>query len=324
MHLVGRCWVCLPALLLLSLLGTALQSTWATADGDAPFHICVSHFPPMVTCDPSGNISTYTGYEIDMIAELIKTMPPREYTYSCVNFSFAVNEDLLKKEGSVCNMVAAGITRSTERELKGIQFTDPTYRASLAIMTLARLKDASWWGFLRPLHWSVWASMIATAFLVPWFVFVVESLACHGFVHSGDWLQGLKDATYDSIAALVNFGHYRVNSTAARTVVMAYGFLVLIIINTYVANLAAFLTISQVDPLINGVDDLMNIPGKRVASIDVYKERLLRQGILAVIVSQVGPVLLVRVEQMEGSILGWAIILKFQCYYVSLQFSDRP
>ncbi|CAD7704127.1 unnamed protein product [Ostreobium quekettii] len=101
-----------------------------------------------------------------------------------------------------------------------------------------------------------------------------------------DWIRGLKEATYDSFASLLHLGHFRVKSAAARVVAMAYGFLVLIIINTYVANLAAFLTITQVDTMINGLQDLTKLPGKRVVSVSVYGNRLKRLGITPEIAQQ--------------------------------------
>ncbi|CAD7704733.1 unnamed protein product [Ostreobium quekettii] len=302
---MGRRWCDLRLFRLLPLVAlmACLPCSCQFIDSDEHFNICVSNLLPIVQCDPSKDQATYTGYHIDLVSELTKRLGIRNYTLECRAFA-SILADLTNDNKSeiTCDMVASGITRSTARQELGIKFTYPTYRASLGIMTLARVKEGSNWGFLRPLHWSVWAATIATALVVPWLVFVVESLACHGFIHKGDWIQGLKDATYDSLAALVNFGHYEVHSAAARVVVMAYGFLVLIIINTYVANLAAFLTITQVDSSINGLDDLTNLPGKRVVSIEVYKERLQRQGILPVIASQVQDYQAKMVEDLRAGV----------------------
>jgi ABC-type amino acid transport substrate-binding protein len=54
-------------------------------------------------------------------------------------------------------------------------------------------------------------------------------------------------------------------------VTAAYAFLVLIITHTYTANLAAFLTVKQLDTSISSVRDLQ---GKSVASLPTYVERL--------------------------------------------------
>ncbi|CAD7701751.1 unnamed protein product [Ostreobium quekettii] len=279
---------CTIKLFLWATLAACIPHTSVIAQGNSsPFNICISTLVPIVRCKASEPQSRYTGYHIDLVADLTKRLGFDNYTLDCRDFK-SILEDLQKdnENETTCDMVASGITRSTDRQEAGIKFTYPTYRASLGIMTLAKVREGSSWGFLRPLHWSVWVATIATALVIPWLVFVVESLACHGFIHKGDWLQGLKDATYDSFAALVNFGHYEVHSTAARVVVMAYGFLVLIIVNTYVANLAAFLTITQVDTLVKGVGDLADLPGRRVVSIQVYRDRLARQGILPVIAEQ--------------------------------------
>ena len=64
---------------------------------------------------------------------------------------------------------------------------------------------------------------------------------------------------------------FKVSSLPARIVTAAYAFLVLIITHTYTANLAAFLTVKQLDTKINSVEDLI---GKTVASLPTYVDRL--------------------------------------------------
>ncbi|CAD7704128.1 unnamed protein product [Ostreobium quekettii] len=274
------------SLILLAAITTCLYSQSVSAEDESPFRICVSKLLPIVDCDPSEDQKTYTGYHIHLVRKVMERLDIKNYTLDCRKFE-PILDDLMNDDNSTCDMVASAITRSTERQDLGILFTYPTYRSTLGIMSLAWVNEGSNWGFLRPLHWSVWVAMIVTSIAVPWLVFVIESLACHGFVHKKDWMRGLRDATYHSFAALLNFGHFRVRSTAARVVVLAYAFTVLIIINTYVANLAAFLTITQVDTLINDLGDLSDLPAKRVATVQVYEERLKGLGITPEILPQV-------------------------------------
>ena len=235
-------------------------------------------------CEHGGDAHAFTGYEIEQVRLLADRVgwTPSEYTFECFTAFKDIMDDLVTNNPK-CDLAAAGITRSTERESRGIKFTYPTYRASLGIIVRASVRERSYWGFLSPLHWSVWLATILTALAVPWVVFVIESIACHGFVHAGDWIPGVKDATWHSIVALINFGHFQVHSTAARAVVMGYGFLVLIIVNTYVANLAAFLTATQVDTRIADARDLF---GQRVGTVKVYETQLRRLGITPAVIEQ--------------------------------------
>ncbi|CAD7699481.1 unnamed protein product [Ostreobium quekettii] len=237
----------------------------------------------MVVCDPGEDPATFAGHDIAQMRLVARRLgwAPANYTFKCIQSFGSLIADL--KNGSECSMAASAITRSAERQKEGIQFSYPTYRASLGVMVNARVREGSHWGFLTPLHWSVWLSTTLTALAVPLLVFVIESVACHGFVHHGDWVHGLRNATWDSLIALVNFGHFQVKSTAARMVVLGYGFLVLIIIQTYVANLAAFLTISQVETAFSKIEDLY---GQRVATVEVYETQLRRQGIIPIIMVQ--------------------------------------
>ncbi|CAD7694896.1 unnamed protein product [Ostreobium quekettii] len=247
------------------------------------FTVCASLFPPMAICEPGADPDTFTGHDVEQMRIVASRLgwSREDYTFKCFGAFSDVLDDLVKESGSECSVAASGVTRSTVRQEAGMQFTYPTYRASLGIMVRAHVRKGSYWGFLNPLHWSVWLAISLTALLVPWLVFVIESIACHGFVHPGDWTRGLKNTTWDSLIALVNFGHFRVQSTAARVVVMGYGLIVLIMIQTYVANLAAFLTVTQVDTSISKEEDLY---GQRVATVNVYGPMLRRQGFVPVVI----------------------------------------
>lgn len=267
----------------------AERKPWKTDN----YTICTFPFPPMVECNPDGDPDTFTGHDIELMRILAERIgwKPVNYTFKCLPEFSSIFSELEKDEGSQCDIAAAGLTRSTRREKRGIQYTYPTYHSSLAIMVKSYSKEGSRFGFFRPLHWSVWVATILTTMAVPWLVFVVESLACHGFVHKGDWIPGIKEATWHSAVALLNFGHFHVKSTAARVIVFGYGFLVLIIINTYVANLAAFMTVTHVDTSVSTVEELAR---KRIATASGYVEQLRKIGITPVDVEQVTQLLIDR------------------------------
>ena len=76
---------------------------------------------------------------------------------------------------------------------------------------------------------------------------------------------------WHSLSHTLSMDVFRVNSFSARIITIAYAFLVLIITHTYTANLAAFLTVQQLDTSIDSVSDLK---GRAVATLPPYVDRL--------------------------------------------------
>ena len=90
----------------------------------------------------------------------------------------------------------------------------------------------------------------------------------------------LKEAIWHSLAHIFAIDCYRVNSFPSRLVVAGYGFMIIIIMNTYTANLAAFLTVQGLVTSIKGTNDLV---GLAVASTPTYASSLSRSHISATI-----------------------------------------
>lgn len=84
-------------------------------------------------------------------------------------------------------------------------------------------------------------------------------------------MYGLSEALWHSVSNTLAIDVFKVSSLPARIIVSANAFVVLIIINTYTANLAAFLTVKQLDTSIHSVGDLA---GKSVATAPTYVDRL--------------------------------------------------
>lgn len=197
------------------------------------------------------------------------------YKFKCLPFN-EMMEDIVQG-GIQCDIAVGAITLNTEHMRKGIVFTFPTYRSSLGVLVSATNHHGRTWSFLTPMDWTVWAAVGATALVVPFIVFIIESWSVHGFVDTDDITSGLVQAFYDSVAMILNFGSFAVKSVEGRLVVIGYGFLVLILVNTYVANLTAFLTLAHIK---SSIRDLSDLPGKQIASGGKYSRSLRGRGIL--------------------------------------------
>ena len=84
-------------------------------------------------------------------------------------------------------------------------------------------------------------------------------------------LPALYEALWHSVSHVLSINVFTVHAFPSRVVVAAYAFLVLIVSNTYTANLAAFLTVDQLETEINTVADLW---GRNVATFPTYYRRL--------------------------------------------------
>ncbi|GMH45671.1 hypothetical protein BSKO_13634 [Bryopsis sp. KO-2023] len=233
--------------------------------------VCTAHFEPLVTCS---NATTASGYHIELFRRAAEDLNIVNYEFHCLPFGEMMSDLLVG--GEKCDMGVGGITITTQRLKAGLHFSFPTYRGSLGVLVRGQVNEGSTWSFLNPLHWSVWLAMALTSLVIPVIVFIIESLSCHGFIHKQDWSRGLKQAIWDSLVTLLNFGNFTVHSQEARIIVVGYGFLVLILINTYVANLAAFLTITNIESSIKSVEDLS---GRKIVAGGVYETRLRTQRI---------------------------------------------
>lgn len=208
--------------------------------------------------------------------ETAKIMNITGYNIKCLPFEEMIND--IFQGGIQCDIAIGAITLNTERMQKGIIFTFPTYRSSLGVLVSAKYRHGRTWSFLTPMDWTVWLAITITALVLPIIVFMIESWSVHGFVDTDDVTSGFAQALFDSVAMILNFGNFVVKSVEGRLVVIGYGFLVLILVNTYVANLTAFLTLSHIKSSIKEIKDL---PGKKVASGGGYVRALRGRGILA-------------------------------------------
>lgn len=84
-------------------------------------------------------------------------------------------------------------------------------------------------------------------------------------------LHGITESLWHSISHTLSIDVFKVHAFPSRIITAAYAFLVLILTNTYTANLAAFLTVDQLDTQIS---DIVDLRGKAVVTIKPYVDRL--------------------------------------------------
>lgn len=79
-------------------------------------------------------------------------------------------------------------------------------------------------------------------------------------------LWAIKEALWHSISHVLEINVFTVHSLESRIIVATYAFVVLIVSNTYLANLAAFLTVDKLEGSVQSVSELWGKP-VRIAAL---------------------------------------------------------
>eukprot|EP00892_Ulva_mutabilis_P009348 jgi/Ulvmu1/6786/UM030_0124.1 len=224
----------------------------------------------------------FCGHDIDAwseVASRLGLVENRDFEHVCLGeLGFEYMMSSLAGQNAtygICDIGVSAITVSSDREELGITFSRAIHRSFLAVMVHAPMRLRGKWTFFDPLHQHVWLALVATVFGTPLIVFFFESVFNKRTFYAEDGrlhvLRGLRECMWHSVCHALSIDVFRVRSFSARIVTVAYAFLVLIITHTYTANLAAFLTVQQLDTPIRSIKDLQ---GKAVSTVEVYASRL--------------------------------------------------
>ncbi|GLC44754.1 hypothetical protein PLESTM_001639200 [Pleodorina starrii] len=168
-----------------------------------------------------------------------------------------------------CAVGSGSFALSSTRLQMGLQLSYPYYRTGLGVLIATGSKQIDMFAFIKPFTIEVWLAFLATILLVPLLAWLVEQLMEEGVVLV-DWdsLYEARQATYSSILAVFNLTVYKVKSFAAQVLIITFCFVNLIVMATYVANLAAALTNISMS---KGFEDIADLRGRRVAAHSTYQ-----------------------------------------------------
>ncbi|VDL96897.1 unnamed protein product [Schistocephalus solidus] len=163
-------------------------------------------------------------------------------------------------------MAVAGLTITYDRE-KVLDFSTPfmTLGGSL-LFTRPKSQKPSIFSFLQPLSPTVWAYVITTYVGVSLGLFIVARLSpyewqnphpCEAFSEEKENQFTILSSFWFFVSPLLNQGtEMAPHSISTRLLTGIWWFFALIIISTYTANLAAFLTVDTTKSPIESVEDL--------------------------------------------------------------------
>ncbi|XP_066287672.1 glutamate receptor 2-like [Branchiostoma lanceolatum] len=163
------------------------------------------------------------------------------------------------------DIALAPLSITSERQSVG-DFTLPYYDNGVTFaMKKTESRTSNTWGFISPFQAELWATILLTALAVGLFQ-GVANLATKNIDNESDASKdkdedketGFWEAVWQSFVALVQLGpEFLPRSLAGRVSAFFWGVGILVAISTYTANLAAFLTVRNVDNSISSAEDLI-------------------------------------------------------------------
>ncbi|XP_026780541.1 glutamate receptor ionotropic, kainate 4 isoform X2 [Pangasianodon hypophthalmus] len=216
----------------------------------------------------------YEGFCVDMLKELadilkfnyrIKLVSDGVYGVPGANGTWTgmVGELIARK----ADLAVAGLTITAERE-KVIDFSKPFMTLGISIMYRVHLgRRPGYFSFLDPFSPGVWLFMLLAYLAVSCVLFLVARLTPYEWYNPHPCLKGRCSLLINQYSLGNSFwfpvgGFMQQGSTIApralstRCVSGVWWAFTLIIISSYTANLAAFLTVQRMDVPIESVDDL--------------------------------------------------------------------
>lgn len=218
----------------------------------------------------------HEGFMVDLL-NLIKTRLKFNYTiYEVADKKFGtmmngkwngIVGDLMERDPSKrADLAAAGMTITYERE-KVVDFTKPFLNLGITIVYKRPVKTPpELFSFLSPLSIHVWIYMLAAYLCVSFMLFVIARFSPYEWTNphpcneDSDLVENqftILNSLWFTIGSLMQQGcEIAPRAISTRVVACIWWFFTLIMISSYTANLAAFLTVERMDSPIESVDDL--------------------------------------------------------------------
>ncbi|KAF8084042.1 hypothetical protein N665_0736s0003 [Sinapis alba] len=198
-----------------------------------------------VNIDPISNAMTPTGYCIDVFEATLKKLP-----YSVIPQYFAF-ESPDEDYDNMVYQVFNGANRSSF-----VDFTLPYTESGVSMMVpLKDNRNKNTWVFLKPWSYDLWVTTGCFFVFIGFIVWILEHRVNTDF--RGPPHHQIGTSFWFSFSTM-NFAHReKVVSNLARFVVTVWCFVVLVLIQSYTANLTSFLTVQRFQPEVTNWKDLI-------------------------------------------------------------------
>jgi len=233
--------------------------------------VCTSPYWPLADCN-SDNMTG--GYEIELFRLAAKIAAdnghqewaPGNWSFVCIDEWDSMLQSLLDPpETRACDVVVAGVSATVDRKGTSSQpgpykFSYATYRAGRRIMMYHGTKYDIWW-WTQHLEPKLWLLFFGTAAVMGIAILLAELPWNSAWQQPQAMLAKASNLQWASAALLVGGGpHLTPRSPGGRIMLLAFGFLVMIVMNLYIAAAAAtMLIVATKREQVNDLNDLVNL-----------------------------------------------------------------
>ncbi|XP_061165234.1 glutamate receptor 2-like isoform X1 [Saccostrea echinata] len=203
----------------------------------------------------------FEGFAVDLITEVAKMLDFNFEIYLVHDGKFGTKMENGEWNGMIgellsgnATMLVAPLSINSQRE-EAVDFTKPFMTRYISVLMRVPQSEQSYFEFLNPLHQNVWYCTFGAFVMVSVILYFLERFGIPqnkeypaiSFRESfwfvfGSLLQGNTDASPSTLPG--------------RILTSAWWFFALILISSYTANLAAFLTVKKINTPIKSVTDL--------------------------------------------------------------------
>ncbi|VDN54991.1 unnamed protein product [Dracunculus medinensis] len=215
---------------------------------------------------PKQGNDRFDGYCIDLLKLLSKNLSDFQYEiFISDGNKYGARQDDGSWDGMIgyllnetADIAVAPLTINQERE-RVVDFSKPFMTTGISIMIKKPEKqEFSVFSFMQPLSMRIWIFILCSYIGVSTTIFVVSWFSPYenGFLDSTRQMT-FYNTLWFTLAAFMQQGtDILPRSFSGRVASSAWWFFTLIIVSSYTANLAAFLTLEKMTPPIESVDDL--------------------------------------------------------------------
>ncbi|CAM0913477.1 unnamed protein product [Alopecurus aequalis] len=188
--------------------------------------------------DPISKKQNITGYSIDIFEAAMKYLHPRP-CYKFIIFNGTYDELVANVSLGVYDAAVGDVTITAERAM-GTDFTMPYTQSGVSMLVLAEDEpNTISWTFVKPLNGWLWLATVAGFFYTGCVVWVIE--APRNQHYQGSWFRQCSQI---------------IRSPLSKIVVVAWCFVVLILVQSYGASLSSMLTAKKLRPFVSDLDQL--------------------------------------------------------------------
>ncbi|XP_054709201.1 ionotropic receptor 25a-like [Uloborus diversus] len=262
------------------------------------YRVTTLSIPPFVVknVDKNGTV-TFTGYCVELLDDIKKILNFDYTIFETEDKKFGTMDDNLQWDGMIRDLIdkkaeiALGpISVMAERETV-VDFTVPYYDlVGISILMKKPSVPSSLFKFLTVLEANVWACILAAYFVTSFLLYLFDRLSPYSYYNNKEKYKdddedekrdfSLKESLWFCMTSLTPQGGGEApRNLSGRLVAATWWLFGFIIIASYTANLAAFLTVSRLDSPIESLDDLakqykIKYAAQKSTSAATYFERM--------------------------------------------------